>query len=926
MRAMMNRVSIVLAVLAYTALSVSIGSADNRSYESQPGLPFDVGCPGIFGVHVDYAVNSKPISIFVADFDGINGPDIAVACYWREMVSVILNNGNGTFGPFAWYYVPYYTEWVDGADVEGDGDIDLVTANSNDGNVAVLLNNGDATFAMRSFYSVSGNPRCVKAAHLNADDFVDLVTADYWTGRISVLFGDGDGTFGQSVSFLAGGNPRTVFPVDVDHDLDIDVVSANLDSNSISILLNNGSGSFTLQPRRPVGPGPFTVIAADLNGDQRPDLVTSNSGSGTVSVLIHSGQGASYQPQISYSVLGHPTCVVAFDVDNDGDLDLATSNNDDFSASVLLNKGDGTFGHLSSYATGHVPYSLGAADLDGDDDLDLAVALFNSNYVSILRNSGSIPFTASVGGIISNHLAQPISGVVATVAGSSVTATTDSSGAYLLAGLCCGTHDLVFSHPDYCDTVIDDIALLAPDDTVTVNLEMNYRSIVGVVTDSELVPVESVVVSVPLAELSDTTALDGSYYFAGLTGYYNSIMFSHPRFCDTLIADVPTPLNDSTVLNLIMNHRGFIAGVVSNADGEPIEGVRVSALGTPAFDSSDAGGMYVLNYLNAGSFDILFESGYYYDSLVTGAVVAHGDTTVLDVSLRRRPDIEAWFGNVEPAPILARVGGVIAVNLYLRTAGEISISAVSLVLGAANQYIDSLLSEAQGVIYSPLSDLDSAAFLPPIGAPPNDPGWSSQVLRAAVMVPLDSMLLDLDHPILVARFVAKLVLDSSLVGDTIDCLGPGLDDAGYPSFALGPDGDTLSLVAHFSPVLFHYLYAYLPGDANMQVGAWPPVVLGNDLTYLVNWLRGMESSQPCVIGGFWAVADANGDCQVLGSDVTMLVNYFRGLTSVRSCPLIPPEWPNAVDVPADMPFGWPGCENPVLGSVGQVLPGHNRGN
>ena len=98
-------------------------------------------------------------------------------------------------------------------------------------------------------------------------------------------------------------------------------------------------------------------------------------------------------------------------------------------------------------------------------------------------------------------------------------------------------------------------------------------------------------------------------------------------------------------------------------------------------------------------------------------------------------------------------------------------------------------------------------------------------------------------------------------------------------------------------------YQYVPGDANMINGQWPPLVIGGDVTYLVGYFRGMNAS--CLIGGFYNSADANGDCLVIGSDVTKLVTYFRGLTQLSHCADYPPAWP---PLPEDAPAGWPNCE------------------
>jgi hypothetical protein len=104
---------------------------------------------------------------------------------------------------------------------------------------------------------------------------------------------------------------------------------------------------------------------------------------------------------------------------------------------------------------------------------------------------------------------------------------------------------------------------------------------------------------------------------------------------------------------------------------------------------------------------------------------------------------------------------------------------------------------------------------------------------------------------------------------------------------------------------------YVPGDANMFAGLWPPTVIGGDVTYLVNYFRGL--SEPCILDGFYCAGDANGDCLVIGGDVTFLVGYFRGLSTLGFCPDHPTAWESGP--PSTEPAGWPNCESVAASSI-----------
>ena len=77
----------------------------------------------------------------------------------------------------------------------------------------------------------------------------------------------------------------------------------------------------------------------------------------------------------------------------------------------------------------------------------------------------------------------------------------------------------------------------------------------------------------------------------------------------------------------------------------------------------------------------------------------------------------------------------------------------------------------------------------------------------------------------------------------------------------------------------------------------------------------MPTSQSCKLDGFWASADANGDCNIIGSDVTKLVNVFRGIGSVLYCADHEPCWPTPVDLPIEAPSGWPNCETTTVTKI-----------
>jgi len=95
-----------------------------------------------------------------------------------------------TFAPTTNYVVGTQPQCVIAADVNGDGNLDLIAANiatyPNPGTLTVLTNNGSGHFALASSPGVDSEPDCVVTADVNGDGRPDLISANLF-GTLSVL-------------------------------------------------------------------------------------------------------------------------------------------------------------------------------------------------------------------------------------------------------------------------------------------------------------------------------------------------------------------------------------------------------------------------------------------------------------------------------------------------------------------------------------------------------------------------------------------------------------------------------------------------------------------------------------------------------------------------------------------------------------------
>ncbi len=297
------------------------------------------------------------------------------------------------------YTVGYGPREVRVADVDNDGDNDLVTVNYDWDNASVLKNNGDGTFAAKSDYPLGDNPTQITVADLNNDGFIDIISTNSFGLSLSVLINNGNGTFAAKVDYSTPYQSRSVIASDVNGDGFLDLLAPTERDDIVSVYLNNGNGTFAADVQYPTGDGPFGITAADLDGDGDQDLITSNYATKTISVLPNLGNGT-FGSKTDYSTGEAGRHLTTADVDGDGDADAivaiisgASSGN----IAVLKNNGDGTFAAKVDYTMPFGAFYPTAQDVDGDGDIDILCASSSpGNSVSLLKNNGNGTFAAKV--------------------------------------------------------------------------------------------------------------------------------------------------------------------------------------------------------------------------------------------------------------------------------------------------------------------------------------------------------------------------------------------------------------------------------------------------------------------------------------------------------------------------------------------------
>ncbi len=366
---------------------------------------------------IDASTSAEPYTIASGYIDNDAYLDLVVGSDISGEVTWYKNNGDATFasgiiltatGPNALSYV----EGMTIADINGDGDNDIIAASYVGNNVVWFENNGDETFqpAVSISSAIAGAGTVIVANIDNdANGYLDIIVTAYTGNSVVYFLGNGDGTFGTLrylVPVTPGTSPGTMDIADFDGDGDLDAVVGFTGSGDVKVYDNrvmqdgiDGSGNVPFVAyTNEVDTGNgflFSVIFADVNDDSILDIVKSdnNPSGGADNIAWYSkdasGIGTTFSEIDVTTTINRTAAIGIADFNNDSYNDLVVANGRATDNDFIWFTSDAVGGFGSEILiddNSSAAFDLEIQDFDNDGDLDIASISYLLDDVFVFYN------------------------------------------------------------------------------------------------------------------------------------------------------------------------------------------------------------------------------------------------------------------------------------------------------------------------------------------------------------------------------------------------------------------------------------------------------------------------------------------------------------------------------------------------------------
>lgn len=286
---------------------------------------------------------------------------------------------------------------ITSGDFNGDGNVDLASANTSSNTISVFIGTGFGNFLLPVNYSVGFSPKSIKNADFNGDGILDLVFLTGLNVDVAIAYGTSFGTFLAPIQFTV--NPNTlIFEVgDFNNDGKPDIIASNSVNTKIKVLLNNGIGGFLPGVDYVLNYAAIDIDIADYNNDGNKDIAYINNSSSYYASIAYgspSGIFSFASPYIFGIFTSQAKSLISSDFDNDGLVDIAMLGENGsapfFNISVFKRNGLGNFMPISTYTTNIYSNPISyiySGDFNGDSNIDIVG--MGPEYSNVLLGNGT---------------------------------------------------------------------------------------------------------------------------------------------------------------------------------------------------------------------------------------------------------------------------------------------------------------------------------------------------------------------------------------------------------------------------------------------------------------------------------------------------------------------------------------------------------
>jgi type II secretory pathway component GspD/PulD (secretin)/tetratricopeptide (TPR) repeat protein len=395
-------------------LSLLSGSLGSTPFTANPGGV------GVAIPTQQFEVGQGPVSLVTADFRNAGTQDLAVLNQIDNTVTIFLNQGTGAASLFlqatnspislgaARTTTPVVPAAIASAPVNTKNNSfpDLLVTDPVGNTVTVLLGNGDGTFGLvKTPIAVGNQPSAIATGTFNVktDSNTGFVVTNFKDNSYSVFNGNGDGTFAQvkGSPFLLPNSvtsPIALTVADFNSDGFSDLAIVDQGTNQVTLLQGVGDGTFKEFPGSPIAVGKFPVAIANgsLNGSTGPGLAVVNQDDNSVTVLLGNGDGTFLQAAGSpLATSTTPSGVVIGNFLQQANSGIAVTNTAAGTVSVYVDLGSGLIKAVEP-AAGTNPLAIISGDFTGSTFPDIVV----TNNIS--GAAGDVTLVVSPTSLISN--------------------------------------------------------------------------------------------------------------------------------------------------------------------------------------------------------------------------------------------------------------------------------------------------------------------------------------------------------------------------------------------------------------------------------------------------------------------------------------------------------------------------------------------